>query len=220
MVSDARPETPEPLIKRRGLMLVVSSPSGAGKTTITRGLLETDNNLELSISVTTRRRRPAETDGVHYFFVEGDEFARMAADGELLEHATVYGYRYGTPRAPVERALAAGRDVLFDIDWQGAQQLREKAREDMVGLFVLPPSLDVLASRLRSRAQDSAEEVGRRLAQAANDVTHWLEYDYVLVNADLERSLAAVRAILAAERLKRSRQIGLTDFVQQFRNLR
>jgi guanylate kinase len=207
----------EPKVRRRGLMLVVSSPSGAGKTTITRALLESDAELELSISVTTRRPRPAERDGVHYHFIDDPTFADMAEGGRLLEHATVYGHRYGTPRAPVEAALAAGRDVLFDIDWQGAQQIREQAGEDMVGLFILPPSMAVLEARLRARAQDSEAEVGRRLAQVAGDVTHWIEYDYVVTNANLERSLALTRAILAAERLRRSRQIGLNDFVQQFR---
>ncbi|WGF88384.1 guanylate kinase [Marinivivus vitaminiproducens] len=214
--SDPSADT-EPAIKRRGLMLVVSSPSGAGKTTITRGLLESDPDLRLSISVTTRERRPAETEGVHYYFTDDAGFEAMAQNGELLEHARVYGHRYGTPRAPVEAALNEGKDVLFDIDWQGAQQIREAAREDMVGLFILPPSVPVLAQRLRTRAQDSEAEVTHRLAQVGNDVTHWSEYDYVLVNADLDKSLASVRAILTAERLRRNRQVGLGQFVKQFR---
>lgn len=203
--------------RRRGLMLVMSSPSGAGKTSISQRVRELEPELTLSISVTTRPRRPAEVDGVHYHFIDGASFARMAASGALLEHATVYGHDYGTPRAAVETALAQGRDVLFDIDWQGAQQLREAAADDMVGVFILPPSLKELEKRLRGRAQDSDETVRFRLAQVASDVTHWPEYDYVLINTDFEQSVVAVRAILAAERLRRKRQPGLTEFVQQFR---
>jgi guanylate kinase len=203
--------------RRRGLMLVMSSPSGAGKTSISRRVLELEPELTLSISVTTRPRRPAEVDGVHYHFIDGARFARMAEAGELLEHATVYGHNYGTPRAAVETALGQGRDVLFDIDWQGAQQLREAAADDMVGVFILPPSLAELSRRLRTRAQDTDETVRFRMAQVASDVTHWPEYDYVLINSDFEESVKAVRAILAAERLRRKRQPGLTEFVQQFR---
>lgn len=204
-------------IRRRGLMLVLSSPSGAGKTTIARRLLDDEPNLELSVSVTTRVRRPSEVDGVHYHFIDHERFAALVDDGALLEHAIVYGNRYGTPRDAVERALAAGRDVLFDIDWQGAQQLREAAGEDMVSLFILPPSTAELARRLHRRAEDSDAEVARRLAQVSADVTHWAEYDYVLVNSDLEASVGAARAILTAERLRRRRQPGLVDFVRQFR---
>jgi guanylate kinase len=203
--------------RRRGLMLVMSSPSGAGKTSISRRVLELEPELVLSISVTTRPRRPGEIDGVHYHFIDAARFADMVAGGELLEHARVYGHCYGTPRAAVEAALAGGRDVLFDIDWQGAQQLRAAAADDMVGVFILPPSIPELERRLRVRAQDPEETVRYRLAQVAADVTHWPEYDYVLVNKDFEASVAAVRAILAAERLRRRRQPGLTEFVQQFR---
>jgi guanylate kinase len=203
--------------RRRGLMLVMSSPSGAGKTSISRRTLELEPELTLSISVTTRPRRPAERDGVHYHFIDTGEFGRMAEAGELLEHATVYGHNYGTPRRAVEAALSHGRDVLFDIDWQGAQQLREAAGDDTVGVFILPPSLDELSQRLRTRAQDTDETVRFRLAQVSSDVTHWAEYDYVLINSEFEHSVAAVRAILAAERLRRKRQPGLTEFVRQFR---
>jgi guanylate kinase len=204
-------------IKRRGLMLVLSSPSGAGKTTIARRLLEAEPDLVLSVSVTTRPKRPGEADGVDYSFIERARFAAMIEHGELLEHAEVYGHGYGTPRALVDRTLAGGRDVLFDIDWQGAQQLREVAGEDMASVFILPPSTRELERRLRRRAQDPEEVVRRRLDQVAADVTHWAEYDYVLVNSDLDASIRGVRAILAAERLRRRRQPGLAEFVQRFR---
>jgi guanylate kinase len=203
--------------RRRGLMLVMSSPSGAGKTSISRRTLELEPELTLSISVTTRPQRPGETDGVHYHFIDTPSFARMAEGGELLEHANVYGNNYGTPRRAVEEALSQGRDVLFDIDWQGAQQLREAAGDDTVGVFILPPSLEELSNRLRTRAQDDDNTVRFRLAQVASDVTHWAEYDYVLINSDFEQSVAAVRSILAAERLRRKRQPGLTEFVSRFR---
>jgi guanylate kinase len=198
-------------------MLVLSSPSGAGKTTIAHHLLEAEPNLTLSVSVTTRPRRASETDGVDYRFVDRATYDAMVADGSLLEHAEIFGHGYGTPRAAVTAGLAAGRDVLFDIDWQGAQQLREVAGEDMVSLFILPPSLAELARRLDRRAEDPAAVVLRRLAQASADVTHWAEYDYVLVNTKLAASVAAARAILAAERLRRRRQTGLAEFVEQFR---
>ncbi|HRY25205.1 MAG TPA: guanylate kinase, partial [Geminicoccaceae bacterium] len=183
-----------------------------------RAVLAQESELDLSISVTTRPRRPAEVDGRDYHFITPDRFAAMIEAGELLEHATVYGHSYATPKAPVLAALAAGRDVLFDIDWQGAQQLREAVGEDMVGVFILPPSTEELAARLRTRAQDSDAEVQFRLAQIANDVTHWPEYDYVLINQDFENSVGAVRAIIAAERLRRVRQPGLGEFVKQFRH--
>ena len=211
-----REAMPDP-IRRRGLMLVVSSPSGAGKTSITRRLLELEPEVTLSVSVTTRPQRPSEVDGVHYHFIDEARFAAMVARGELLEHARVYGNHYGTPRGAVETALAAGRDVLFDIDWQGAQQLRASAADDMVGVFVLPPSIPELERRLTTRAEDSDATVRYRLAQVANDVTHWAEYEYVLINRDLEHSVGALRAILDAERLRRRRHPALNEFVQQFR---
>ena len=173
--------------------------------------------MTLSVSVTTRKQRPSEVDGVHYHFIDAGALRRMVARGELLEHALVYGNHYGTPRGAVETALAAGRDVLFDIDWQGAQQLRGSASDDMVGVFILPPSIPELARRLTTRAEDSDDTVRYRLAQVANDVTHWAEYEYVLVNRDLEQSVGALRAILGAERLRRRRHPALNEFVQQFR---
>ncbi|HEY4921884.1 MAG TPA: guanylate kinase [Xanthobacteraceae bacterium] len=200
-------------IARRGLMLVLSSPSGAGKTTLSRMLLD-DPAVDLSISVTTRPRRPAEEDGVHYHFIDRARFDAMVRNRELLEWAEVHGNCYGTPRAPVERVLAAGRDVLFDIDWQGTQQVREKARGDLVSVFVLPPSAPELACRLHTRAQDSEDVIRSRMAKAADEMSHWAEYDYVIVNRDLADAFAELRAILAAERLKRERQTGLSDFVR------
>lgn len=203
--------------RRRGLMLVLSSPSGAGKTSISRRVLELEPEVTMSVSVTTRPRRPGERDGIDYHFVDEARFRAMVEAGELLEHALVYGHHYGTPRAAVEAALAQGRDVLFDIDWQGAQQLRERAADDVVGVFILAPSLEALAERLRGRAQDSEEVVRYRLARVASDVTHWAEYEYVIINEELEASVASVRSILAAERLKRRRQPYLSEFVQRFR---
>ncbi len=201
-------------VARRGLMLVLSSPSGAGKTTLSRRLLDSETDLVLSISATTRPKRPNETDGVDYHFVSGEQFARLARDGDFLEQATVFEHRYGTPRKPAMDALVAGRDVLFDIDWQGTQQLKERAREDLVSVFVLPPSHAELERRLKARAQDSEEVVARRMAKAADEISHWAEYDYVIVNDDLARAHARVTAILIAERLKRARQIGLSEFVR------
>ena len=202
-------------IRRRGLMLVLSSPSGAGKTTISRRLLEIDSDLEMSVSVTTRRKRPGEIDGKDYHFIDQDRFDRLVADGQLLEHARVFGNCYGTPRVEVEQALAAGRDVLFDIDWQGTQQLAANARSDLASVFVLPPSRRELVRRLHRRAQDSPEEIARRMAKAADETSHWAEYDYVILNHDLKESVAAVAAILRAERLRRERQVGLFSFVQR-----
>ena len=202
-------------IARRGLMLVLSSPSGAGKTTLSRRLLEADPVVELSISVTTRTQRPGEVDGRDYHFIDAVRFDAMVKQGELLEWAQVFGHRYGTPRAPVEAALARGRDVLFDIDWQGTQQPREKADRDLVSIFVLPPSIPDLERRLRTRAQDSDEVIHARMAKAADEMSHWAEYDYVIINDALDRAFADVRTILAAERLKRQRQPGLSAFVRE-----
>lgn len=201
-------------IGRRGLMLVLSSPSGAGKSTLTRLLLAEDAALALSVSVTTRAPRPGEVDGEHYHFISADAYAALRDSNGLLEHAEVFDHHYGTPRAPVDEALAAGRDVLFDIDWQGTQQLRQSMRDDLVTIFVLPPSAPELERRLRARAQDGEEVIRRRMAKAGGEISHWAEYDYIIVNDDIDRSLAAVRAILAAERLKRERQTGLVEFVR------
>lgn len=201
-------------IARRGLMLVLSSPSGAGKTTLSRMLLAQDRVVELSISVTTRPRRPAEKDGKHYHFIDGEKFSAMVKGGELLEWADVFGNRYGTPSAPVERALANGHDVLFDLDWQGTQQLRERLPRDLVSVFVLPPTVPALARRLQTRAQDSIAIIKSRMANASDEMSHWAEYDYVIVNDDLNVAFTELRAILAAERLKRERQTGLSTFVR------
>jgi guanylate kinase len=204
-------------IQRRGLMLVLSSPSGAGKTTISRKLLEGEADLSLSISVTTRPPRPGEIDGKDYIFLAAERFDAMVSGGELLEHAVVFGHKYGTPKAPVEQALAAGRDVLFDIDWQGTQQLKQEMREDLVSIFILPPSTKELERRLYARAQDSEEVVRGRMAKAADEMSHWAEYDYIIVNDAIDRSLSEVEAILMAERLRRQRRIGLHEFVERLR---
>jgi guanylate kinase len=204
-------------IRRRGLLLVLSSPSGAGKTTITRRLIERDPGLELSISVTTRNPRGSEVDGHDYWFVDRDRFDAMDAAGEFLEHATVFGYRYGTPRRPIETALGAGRDVVTDIDWQGTQQLRASARDDIVTAFVLPPDIPTLEKRLRSRAEDSDSAIAARMSKSSDEMSHWSEYDYVVINDELEECVSLVRAILTAERSKRTRRIGLADFVNQIR---
>jgi guanylate kinase len=201
-------------IARRGLMLVLSSPSGAGKTTLSRRLLAADPAVTLSISVTTRPPRPGEIDGRDYHFIDAGRFQAMVARGDLLEWARVFDHCYGTPRAPAVAALAAGRDVLFDIDWQGTQQLREQARSDLASIFVLPPSIEELEKRLHSRAQDPEDVIRRRMTKATEEMSHWAEYDYVVVNVDIEQAFADVRAILAAERLKRERQPGLSAFVR------
>jgi len=204
-------------ITRRGLLLVLSSPSGAGKTTITRRLIERDPELGISVSVTTRAPRAGEIDGEHYRFIDAANFEHMVETGELLEHAVVFGNRYGTPRGPVEARLASGRDIISDIDWQGTQQLQESVRSDLVSVFVLPPSMAALQKRLESRAQDSADVVRQRMAKSADEMSHWAEYDYVIVNEDLADSVDQVQAILTAERLKRERQAGLADFVNRLR---
>jgi guanylate kinase len=210
----ARPSPGKLAIARRGLMLVLSSPSGAGKTTLSRMLLDHDPLVELSVSVTTRTRRANEKDGIDYHFIDKARFTHMVEAGELLEWAEVFGNLYGTPRAPVEASLAAGRDVLFDIDWQGTQQLREKARGDMASIFVLPPSMRELERRLRERALDDERVIKGRMAKAGDELSHWPEYDYVVLNDDIKRAFAEVCAILAAERLKRERQIGLSALVR------
>jgi guanylate kinase len=204
-----------PRIARRGLLLVISSPSGAGKTTLASRLLASESDLQLSISVTTRKPRPGEVDGREYVFLDEVRFLAMREAGELLEWARVFGNFYGTPRAPVEEAMGRGRDVLFDIDWQGAQQLEEKLPQDLVRVFILPPSGEALERRLRGRAQDPPDIVTQRMAEASAEISHWAEYDYVIVNADVDASLAGLRAILNAERLKRERLLGLSQFVRE-----
>jgi guanylate kinase len=201
-------------LARRGLLLVISSPSGAGKSTIARKLLASDDGLEMSVSATTRPMRPGEVDGKDYHFVDLDRFRAMVAAGEFLEWAHVFGHRYGTPHAPVDAILARGRDVLFDIDWQGAQQLYQQAGGDVVRVFILPPSMEELHRRLAGRATDSAEVVEARMSRAGSEIAHWDGYDYVLVNDDVERCFGEVKTILAAERLKRSRQTSLIGFIR------
>jgi guanylate kinase len=202
------------LIARRGLMLVLSSPSGAGKTTLSRKLLDEDKDVMLSVSVTTRKIRPGEKDGRDYHFIDRKRFDALIEKSELLEWAEVFDNYYGTPAKPVMDALAAGRDVLFDIDWQGTQQLSDKARNDLVTVFVLPPSIPELERRLHMRAQDDYETIHRRMAKAADEMSHWAEYDYVVINRDIAQAFDDVKAILSAERLKRERQPGLYDFVR------
>ena len=203
--------------RRRGLMLVLSSPSGAGKTTIARRLLTEDAELELSVSVTTRQRRPGEVEGEDYHFVTTSDFQIMINDRALLEYAKVFDNYYGTPAANVMAALVEGRDILFDIDWQGTQQLADSSREDLVSVFILPPSTRDLEKRLFSRAQDSADVVAARMSKAADEISHYREYDYILVNRNIDVAVAQVKAILQAERLRRDRQVGLTDFVKKLR---
>lgn len=201
-------------IPRRGMMLVLSSPSGAGKTSLSRALLEDDPALTLSISATTRAMRPGEQDGVDYFFLNESSFLDKVSAGDFLEHAKVFGYHYGTPASFVEAQLTSGKDVIFDIDWQGTQRMRKKRPDDLVSIFILPPSMAELENRLRSRAQDSDETVLRRMTKAAGEISHWDEYDYIIVNQDFEHSLTMLRSILAAERCKRARQPGLSSFVE------
>jgi guanylate kinase len=202
-------------LARRGLMLVLSSPSGAGKSTLARRLLESDNAITMSVSATTRSPRNGEQDGEDYFFVSPSMFHEMAKAGAFLEHAQVFGNHYGTPKEPVQLALAQGRDVLFDIDWQGTQQLRQQAGDDLVSIFVLPPSHAELERRLRARAQDSEDVVQARMAKANNEISHWAEYDYVVVNDDIHATLAKIQTILAAERMKRGRQTGIAAFARR-----
>jgi guanylate kinase len=202
-------------VERRGLMFVLSSPSGAGKTTLSRLLIERMPGLRMSVSATTRPQRPGEQEGRDYLFVDKARFEEMATRHELLEWATVFGNRYGTPRAPVEAALSAGQDVLFDIDWQGTQQLREKARQDVVSVFILPPSAAALEQRLHTRAQDSDEVIRARMSRASHEMSHWAEYDYIIINHSIDDAFAEVQSILKAERLKRERRTGLTTFVRE-----
>ncbi len=201
-------------ISRRGLMLVLSSPSGAGKSTISRALLEKHPDLTMSVSATTRPMRPGEVDGKDYYFIDTARFEDMVAEGEFLEHARVFDNYYGTPRGPVEEALKAGKDVLFDVDWQGTQQLRQNARDDLASIFILPPSVEELERRLYARAQDPEDVVKRRMAKATSEMSHWAEYDYIIVNEEIPLSVAEAEAILAAERLKRERRVGLAEWLR------
>ncbi|WP_378943445.1 guanylate kinase [Mesorhizobium sp. ANAO-SY3R2] len=208
-------DNPSNSIRRRGLMLVLSSPSGAGKSTIARNLLESDPGLELSVSVTTRARRGSEIDGIHYHFRTMRDFERLRDSDALLEWAEVHGNYYATPREPAELAMAQGRDMLFDIDWQGAEQLKEKMRADIVSIFILPPSMGELKARLRRRAEDQDAVIETRLHNARVELEHWRDYDYVVVNDDLDKAFASVKAIVTAERLRRDRRPGLFDFVSK-----
>ena len=199
---------------RRGLMIVLSSPSGAGKTTLTRKLLADNPNMTMSVSATTRLPRPAEREGVDYYFVSKNQFSDMVNNGDLLEHARVFDHHYGTPRAPVEAALTEGKDVIFDIDWQGAQQLAEAAVDDLVKIFILPPNMHELEKRLKTRAQDSDSVIAKRMSKSEAEISHWAEYDYVIVNEEVETALAELRTIIGAERMKRKRQLWLSGFVK------
>jgi guanylate kinase len=213
--SSEGPKTPA--IRRRGFLLVLSSPSGAGKTTITRRLLDRDPSLSLSVSVTTRPARKGEIDGTDYHFIDRTRFDRMVAEGDLLEHASVFGHCYGTPRQPIEAAISEGCDIVTDIDWQGTQQVSASLSADLVTVFILPPTSQALEGRLRTRAQDSEAVVAQRMAKSSEEMSHWSEYDYVIVNGDLDKSVAEAQAIVTAERLKRARQRGLADFVTRLR---
>lgn len=207
-------DSAQPTRERRGLLIVLSSPSGAGKSTISRMLLDADKEVTMSVSATTRPKRPAEVEGVDYHFVDDAEFDRMIDAGEFVEWAHVFGFRYGTPKAPVKQALRKGRDILFDIDWQGARQLEPDFGEHLVTIFLLPPSMQELEQRLHSRGQDSKDVIADRMRRAADEIDHWAEYEYVLVNRDMDRCLEQVRAIVTAERSKRVRQTGLVGFVR------
>jgi guanylate kinase len=208
------PDTADQTRPRRGLLIVLSSPSGAGKSTISRMLLEADREVRMSVSATTRPKRPGEVDGADYHFVEDAEFDRMIDAGEFVEWAPVFGYRYGTPKSPVKQALRDGRDILFDIDWQGTQQLKAAMGEDLVSVFLLPPSMAELERRLRARGTDSEQVIADRMSRAAAEISHWPEYEYVLVNGDVNGCLDAVRSIVASERLKKNRQTDLVAFVR------
>jgi len=201
-------------IQRRGLLLVMSSPSGAGKTTLSKRLLASDGNITMSVSVTTRNPRPGEVDGKDYHFISHEEFGRLRDRNDLLEYAEVFGNFYGTPKRPVTEALQGGRDVLFDIDWQGTQQMAQAMEDDLVRIFILPPSAEELRLRLINRAQDSASTVAKRMAKAADEISHWPEYDYVIVNENIDTAARQLDSILTAERLKRRRRTGLTQFVR------
>jgi guanylate kinase len=211
----AQPDRKLVTVSRRGLLFVMSSPSGAGKTTLSRKLLEADPYISLSVSVTTRKPRPGEIDGKDYHFISQARFDEMVAKSQLLEWARVFGNCYGTPKKPVEEALSEGRDVLFDIDWQGTQQMAQAMPEDLVRLFILPPAADALRTRLISRAQDTSTVIAKRMAEAAHEISHWPEYDYVIVNDSVSAAHGEVMSILTAERLKRRRQLGLTEFVRE-----
>ncbi len=200
---------------RRGLMIILSSPSGAGKTTLTRRLMAENSDMTMSVSATTRRPRPGEEDGKDYYFVSKDEFSAMIDEDQFLEHAKVFDNYYGTPRGPVEASLAEGKDVIFDIDWQGAQQLTQAASDDLVKVFILPPNMQELEKRLRSRAQDSDEVIAKRMSKSEAEISHWAEYDYVLVNDDVDMAMAELSAIIIAERQKRKRQLWLGPFVKR-----
>ncbi len=202
-------------VARRGLMLVISSPSGAGKSTIARNLLEKDKNISLSVSVTTRARRQSEIDGIHYHFISKRDFERMREGEELLEWAEVHGNFYGTPREPVEAAMEEGKDMLFDIDWQGAEQLQDKMKADVVSIFILPPTMTELQSRLHRRAEDTEEVIQTRLANSRSEIEHWRDYDYVILNDDLQAAFEAIEAIVKAERVRRDRRHGMFDFVRE-----
>lgn len=208
-----------PSIARRGFMLVVSSPSGVGKTTVARRVLALETGLEISISVTTRPQRPSEIEGKDYYFVDEEAFSNFTKEGHFLEHALVYGYHYGTPQASVEKQLEMGIDVLFDIDWQGTQQLKQISTANVVSIFLLPPTLETLETRLRYRAEDTEETIRLRMSKASDELSHWPEYDYVIINNTLDECVAAVRSIIKAERLKRRRQLGLAGFVNTLRGV-
>ena len=209
------PSTDQPIRQRRGLLIVLSSPSGAGKSTISRLLLEADSEVTMSISATTRPRRPGEVEDVDYHFVDDSRFDQMVEDGEFAEWAYVFDHRYGSPKEPIKEALKVGHDILFDIDWQGTQQLRGAFGTDLVRIFILPPSMQELERRLRSRGTDSEDVIQSRMTRAASEIGHWGEYDYVLINEDMDECLAEVQSILAAERMRRDRRPYLFDFVRR-----